>query len=347
LIEDNHIHHINCMQELAGAEVAGIKLHAAIDVTIRRNHIHHCTMGVWCDWQAQGTRITGNLFHDNNAPSEDIPRVPGGMGSYDVFVEVSHGPTLIDHNLCLSRVSLNLASQGVAVVHNLCLGPITNIGSGTDMHLRDGTVTRRYTPYHIPHRTEVAGMMTFLHGDDRVYNNIFVQNWPVKPVEVKKDMGFMMLDNQVQGTGVFNGFPTYEEWISHFDLENPQPNMMALQEYHFSRLPVWIRGNAYFNGAEIWEHEEECFRGGSGAWARLTEKDGKLYLDTNLYDLLKGWTTEVIDSDTLGEAFEPEQRFENPDGSPIVFDRDYFGNHRSLSAMPGPFADGEAAKQPL
>jgi hypothetical protein len=269
------------------------------------------------------------------------------MGSYDVFVEVSHGPTLIDHNLRVSRVSLNLASQGVAVVHNLCLGPITNIGSGTDMHLKDGTVTRRYTPYHIPHRTEVAGMMTFLHGDDRVYNNIFVQNWPVKPVEVKKDMGFMMLDNQVQGTGVFNGFPTYEEWISHFDLENPQPNMMALQEYHFSRLPVWIRGNAYFNGAEIWEHEEECFRGGSGAWARLTEKDGKLYLDTNLYDLLKGWTTEVIDSDTLGEAFEPEQRFENPDGSPIVFDRDYFGNHRSLSAMPGPFADGEAAKGAL
>ncbi len=347
LIEDNHIHHINCMQELAGAEVAGIKLHAAIDVTIRRNHIHHCTMGVWCDWQAQGTRITGNLFHDNNPPSEDIPRVPGGMGSYDVFVEVSHGPTLIDHNLCLSRVSLNLASQGVAVVHNLCLGPITNIGSGTDMHLRDGTVTRRYTPYHIPHRTEVAGMMTFLHGDDRVYNNIFLQNWPVKPVEVKKDMGFMMLDNQVQGTGVFNGFPTYAEWISHFDLENPQPNMMALQEYHFSRLPVWIRGNAYFNGAEIWEHEEECFRGGSGAWARLEEREGKLYLDTNLYDLLKGWTTEIIDSDTLGEAFEPEQRFENPDGTAIVFDRDYFGNPRSLSALPGPFADGEAAKGAL
>lgn len=38
VIEDNHIHHINNMQELAGAEVAGIKLHAAIDVTIRRNH---------------------------------------------------------------------------------------------------------------------------------------------------------------------------------------------------------------------------------------------------------------------------------------------------------------------
>ena len=347
LIEDNHIHHINCMQELAGAEVAGIKLHAAIDVTMRRNHIHHCTMGVWCDWQAQGTRITGNLFHDNHAPDPDIPRVPGGMPSCDVFIEVSHGPTLIDHNISLSRVSFKLASQGVALVHNLCLGPLTSIGSGTDMRLRDGTPAVRYTPYHIRHRTEVAGMMTFLHGDDRVYNNIFIQNWPVEPEEIREDMGFTMRDNQVQGTGVFDGYPDYAEWISHFELDNPQPNMMALQEYHFGRLPVWIGGNAYFNGAVSWTGEKNRFMGGDGAYARLTEKDGRLYLDTNVYDLLKGWSADLIDSDVLGEAFEPEQRFENPDGSAIFFNRDCLGNPRSLSAMPGPFADAAAAKAPI
>ncbi len=43
VIEDNHIHHINNMMELGGAEIAGIKMHAAIDVIMRRNHIHHCT----------------------------------------------------------------------------------------------------------------------------------------------------------------------------------------------------------------------------------------------------------------------------------------------------------------
>ena len=48
IIEDNHIHHINNMMEQGGAEIAGIKMHAAIDVTMRRNHIHHCTMGIWC-----------------------------------------------------------------------------------------------------------------------------------------------------------------------------------------------------------------------------------------------------------------------------------------------------------
>ncbi len=54
LIEDNHIHHINNKQDLGGAEIGGIKMHAAIDVVYRRNHIHHCTRGLWLDWQAQG-----------------------------------------------------------------------------------------------------------------------------------------------------------------------------------------------------------------------------------------------------------------------------------------------------
>ena len=48
VIEDNHIHHINNKQDLAGAEIGGIKMHAAIDVIIRRNHFHHCTRG--CGW---------------------------------------------------------------------------------------------------------------------------------------------------------------------------------------------------------------------------------------------------------------------------------------------------------
>lgn len=340
-IEDNHIHHINCMQELAGAEVAGIKLHAAIDVTMRRNHIHHSTMGIWCDWQAQGTRISQNLFHHNNAPSEDIPLVPGGMSSCDVFVEVSHGPTLIDNNICLSKLSFKLASQGVAVVHNLCLGPMSSIGSGSDMPLKNGTMAPRYTPYHIQHRTEVAGMMTFLHGDDRVYNNIFIQNWPVKELEMKEDMGFIMFDNQVQGTSVFDDFPTYDEWVVPFELDNPEPNMFIMQDYHFGKLPVWINGNAYFNGAKSWKNEQDKFFGpDEKAYVELVEEDGKYSVKTNVYELLKGWTTSMVDSDVLGEAFEPEQRFENPDGSTIVFDRDYFGNERHLAAMPGPFANG-------
>ena len=62
-IEDNHIYNIALKREFYGYEIAGIKLHAAIDVTIRHNRIHDCSLGTWLDWQTQGTRVSRNLYY--------------------------------------------------------------------------------------------------------------------------------------------------------------------------------------------------------------------------------------------------------------------------------------------
>jgi hypothetical protein len=45
----------------------------------------------------------------------------------------------------------------------------------------------------------------------------------------------------------------------------------------------------------------------------------------------------MITSDTLGMAFEPEQRFEGPDGEDIVFDTDFYGKTRPEEPVAGPF----------
>ena len=37
-------------------------------------------------------------------------------------------------------------------------------------------------------------------------------------------------------------------------------------------------------------------------------------------------------------AFEPEERFENPDGSDIIFDRDFNGMLREGKIVAGPLA---------
>ena len=345
LIEDNHIHHINNMQQLGGAEISGIKFHAAIDVVFRRNHIHHSTMGIWCDWQAQGTRITQNLLHDNHAP-EGTPMAEGAMMSQDIFIEVGHGPTLIDNNVMLSKAALRIATEGVACVHNLILGAFTAVGGGTDNTV-NGINQPRYTPYHIRHRTEVAGFMSILHGDDRMYNNIFIQNWPAAAAEEKEDMGFKTSDNQEVGTHVFDDYPTYDEWIGWFEMDKPA-NMMELTPYHFSHLPVWVNGNAYFNGAKAWKNEKDKLVDDQNQVSvELVEEEGKYYLRTNVYDVMKAFKVGIIDSDLLGCAFEPEQRFENPDGTSILFDTDYLGEHRGVAAIPGPFASAEAAAKLL
>ena len=345
LIEDNHIHHINNMQQLGGAEISGIKLHAAIDVVMRRNHIHHSTMGIWCDWEAQGTRISQNLLHDNETP-EGATHAEGAMMSQDIFIEVGHGPTLIDNNIMLSRASVRIATEGVALVHNLILGAFTSVGGGTDS-IVNGVNQPRYTPYHIRHRTEVAGFMTILHGDNRFYNNIFIQKHPVTEGAEHEDMGFRMRENEVVGTAIFNGYPTYDEWLSHFDMDRAA-NMGKLAQYHFSHLPVWSCGNAFFNGAKAWESEKDSVTDTENAvFAELREENGAYRLYTNVYDFLGDFSDAIVDSDTLGYAFEPEQRFEAPDGSTITFNRDYLGEHRGPETIPGPFATAAAATKAL
>ena len=55
----------------------------------------------------------------------------------------------------------------------------------------------------------------------------------------------------------------------------------------------------------------------------------------------------MVNTEVLGKAFEPEQPFENADGTPIQFDEDYFGIHRGAEPVPGPFASAKDAEKML
>lgn len=345
IIENNHIYNINTKRELGGAEIGGIKFHAPLDVIIRNNHFHHCVRGLWLDWQIQGTRISGNLFHDNVMPRDYLlakENLPGiGLGE-DLFVEIAHGPTLIDNNILLSERAVKLPTQGVAFVHNLICGSLTAVGVGVKNGASSYDSTR-YTPYHVPHSTEIVGYMSVLHGDVRFYNNVFVQT-PVRQglldlADAVRGDGMWDTGNMYTGTFPFDGYMSEEEWKSHFEgycgEGNPDRNK------YYMPLPVWSEGNAYFNGAKACDLEKNgLIDTENEIYVNLVEnEDGKLVLDTNLYEHLGDMGLNMIDSDTLGEAFEPEQRFEEPDGSTIVFDTDFSGVKRDKVVLAGPFAE--------
>jgi alpha-N-arabinofuranosidase len=153
-ISNNVIHDCGSIQgfnqRFNGYETAGIKIHAAVDVTISGNHIYHSAKGIWLDWMTQGARITRNLFHDNR--------------EMDLFVEVNHGPILVDNNLFLSSKAILDASEGGAYVHNLFAGKIEQ---------RKET---RQTPIFKPHTVEFVANVRVGDGDDRFYNNLFLNN---------------------------------------------------------------------------------------------------------------------------------------------------------------------------
>ncbi|MBQ6382713.1 MAG: right-handed parallel beta-helix repeat-containing protein [Clostridia bacterium] len=358
LIEDNHIHHINFKHNLAGAEIGGIKMHAAIDVIYRRNHIHHCTRGLWLDWQAQGTRVTENLFHDNCVPvpmgdldPETLREVVSALGE-DIFVEVSHGPTLIDNNLLLSDRSVKWATQGIALVHNLIAGSFAAVGIGTD----NGGVNKpsvRYTPYHEIHGTHVAGFMSILHGDNRIINNIIIQKKNLDPAKRQlSELGKQHANpwddmNFDAGTAAFDAYPTEDEWKKQFEgycgmgSDNPYPDR------YYDHLPVWIEGNLYCNGAAACVKEQNGAADDREVSVGVEQREDGWYLTGNLYEQLPACNVRVVSTETLGMAFEPEERYENPDGTPIVFSSDYFGNKRDARTIPGPFADAGEAGHPL
>ncbi len=342
VIEDNHIYRINHKQNLAGAEIGGIKMHAAIDTIYRHNHIHHCSRGIWLDWQAQGTRVTCNFLHDNCLPYAFDPKNPGTMGE-DIFVEVSHGPTLIDRNILLSDRALKLPAQGVALVHNLVAGSITTVGKGTD----NGTVTipsARFTPYHVKHDTRIAGFMTILHGDMKFYNNIFLQQ-PVREEmkrieEIIKDSADQWDDGNTRvGTAVYDDYPTQAQWEDLF----PEYCGMGspASDRYYEHLPIWAKGNVYLSGACAWKKEVGAFLAPDAKVSLdIWQDEAGWHLKTNVYDYVPRCVCEQISTDTIPCAFEPEQCYENPDGTPIFFDTDYFGTECG-SIMAGPFAAGK------
>lgn len=193
-IYNNHIYDIWTKRIFSGAEMAGIKIHASIDMLIRNNLIHNTGRGIWIDWMAQGTRITGNLLYDNTTD--------------DLFSEVNHGPYLVDNNFFLSDLSLRDWSEGGAFVHNLFAGQI---------EVRK--VPGRFTPYHYPHSTRVAGLRNIYCGDNRFYNNLFPESKEQASVtneEYTRAYGLTGysiagFENQVGGNAYFRTRPKIEE----------------------------------------------------------------------------------------------------------------------------------------
>jgi hypothetical protein len=271
IIENNDIYNIWTKRQWTGAEMGGIKIHASIDMIIRNNRLANCGRGLWLDWMAQGTRVTGNLFYNNSTD--------------DLFVEVNHGPFLIENNILLSELAIRDWSEGGAYVHNLIAGNIELLPQS------------RETPYQLPHSTEVGGLRTTKCGDNRYYNNIFVGG-------VTEDQ------RRVSGLGV----------------------------YKKTELPMFVNGNVYLYGAQKFNQEKNQLVLNENPNIQIEETEGGVMLSMKMDKSIAGMQNDVVNTELLGKALIPNQRYENPDGTEIIIDTDYSGKKRNVqNPSPGPF----------
>ncbi|WP_188043888.1 right-handed parallel beta-helix repeat-containing protein [Changpingibacter yushuensis] len=304
-IEDNHIHHIAILREFYGHEIAGIKLHAALDVQIKHNRIHDCSLGTWLDWETQGTRLSRNIYFRNQR---------------DLFVEVSHGPYVVDHNVFASRASIEVFSQGGAFVENLVAGTV-----------RLEPVMDRATPYHRPHSTQMAGFAVICGGDDRWQYNLFLGG-DGAPAYSDENAN---LERVGYGTSGYSSYPeSFEAYLSDV-ASSPSDH----ERFYGRHLPAYINGNAYAAGAEPFAHETLATLL-SGPGAIEVQQDGpEVFIDLTVPEGLESTSHVAVSGLDLPRAYFADAEFEEPDGSPVRFDVDALGDACAAedTRIAGPF----------
>ncbi|MFR9650000.1 MAG: right-handed parallel beta-helix repeat-containing protein [Rikenellaceae bacterium] len=311
-IRGNEIYDINMNTPMMGHETGGIKVHAGIDMVIEGNCITGCNRGVWIDWQAQGMHIRDNIMANNV--------------SEDLFIEVSHGPTLVYNNILLSDKSLRLRAQGIAFFNNLIEGYI-DAGS---------SAANRYTPYHAPHSTAIMGLFNNPGGDWHFYNNIFL-------CEASDSQG------KVFGLEGCKDYPALiEEYIAnrHSSAEGTE-NLTK-------KLPMFLNANVYIGSEALPHHDESGYTHLKDKSVKITlekREDGRYYLDCDMdfnFNTLKEVKTVGVNTDMLGDALIPELLYENVDKSEFIFAKDYFGRDRGVDApFVGPFEGAFDISQPI
>ena len=97
--------------------------------------------------------------------------------------------------------------------------------------------------------------------------------------------------------------------------------------------------NIYYYGAKPCVKEKNFIESsGFNPEVKLKEEGDNVYLNLTLnqeYYTNKG---QIITSEILGSAKIPKTRFENANGTALIFDKDFFGNIRSSeNSVAGPF----------
>jgi hypothetical protein len=290
-IYNNHIYDIWIKRQFSGAELAGIKLHGAVDVVIKNNRINNVGRGIWLDWMAQGTRVTQNLLYDNSIE--------------DIYVEVNHGPFMVDNNIFLSEKSVQTWSEGSAFVHNLINGFVEVFEE-----------TARYTPYLRPHSTKVAGLKNFTGGQSRWYNNIFVQGYPdlKKTSDVRK-----------------SHFRWYGYGLAHFE----KTNFEMLLEGN-----VYLQGALPYKTEPGYLLDKDF-----DAAIKIVEENGHGFLLIKTDPAILKLKTQLISTQFLGKTKVTGLPFVDADDNCLIIATDFLGIPRNKSnPMPGPFENMEKEK---
>jgi alpha-N-arabinofuranosidase len=163
--------------------------------------------------------------------------------------------------------------------------------------------TTRSSPYLYSHSTKIDDYhINSQPGDDTFYNNIFSS-----PKKIAMKFGASKGDSI---------------------------------EYNSDKLALTMGGNLYINDTKSYTIENNPqVTSDDNLDLKIIKKEDGFYLEwANNPKWIENKNREIVTSKLLGKTVISKLNFENPDGSPIKIDTDYFGNTRDkTNPTPGPF----------
>ncbi len=236
--------------------------------------------------------------------------------SLDIFLEVNHGPMLVSNNILLSKTSLLMNSSGAAFVHNI-------FGGKMDVISYDA----RLTPYHKPHSTYVTALHDNPGGDVQFVNNLFVNG------------GDASQYSQALLPVVFGG-NVYTKGSVRATISSDQKKFGEMNKDANEQMKKYTPQAA----TETNFLDDSTF----DASANLILQDKNAWLEITFDKKWLAPKRKLVSTQTLAKAIVPGLPFENPDGTPIKIDKDYFGKIRNTAnPSPGPFEITNSGKQKI
>ncbi|UKJ07960.1 right-handed parallel beta-helix repeat-containing protein [Solitalea lacus] len=234
----------------------------------------------------------------------------------DLFIEVSHGPALVSNNISLSENSVLMNSQGTAFVHNLFGGKFSIVYYDS-----------RLTPYLLPHSTHVVATHDNPSGEAQFINNLFVNGSDVS--NYSSALLPVSFDGNVYTKGSVRAIGVKEKRGMGELKKDAAETMKKYKEQLATETNALVKNE--FDAADT-----------------LLLQENGVYLEIALD---KDWLAQkrnLVTSSILGKARISNAQFENPDGSPLKIDTDYFGNKRNTAnPSPGAFEIKENGKQKI
>jgi alpha-L-arabinofuranosidase len=289
---------------------------------IRNNDISHCEQsGIVGSLGAAFSTITGNTIHEIH-----VRQLFGGAemagiklhGGIDVQITRNH------IYRCCTGVWLDWMGQGARISRNLF----------HDNFWKDFFFEVDHGPILVDNNLLLSAQSL----DSRSQGVAFVQDLfggavSVSPFDARQTPFHKPHSTELAG---FHDNPRGDDHYYNNLFVGPGD----LSQYDDAKLPVWMDGNVFLKGAKPSRHETAPLVQPEFAPAlKLVEEADGLYLEMK-YD--PSWNTErtrkIVTTKLLGRAIIPNATYEQPDGTRIRINTDYFGKRRNESnPTPGPF----------